>query len=187
MKQILTVFIFLSTMSQLYAQAEDGATLSKKNRIEFTLNTLDMKGFGASSFDVPEVVYSRYMGEYIKWGFYLRRVSYSALSQTYNTSPTWDGYALSASFLPFPLLVENEQFNKNWELSLGFSYTRGIGILVDRHHSSTFRTFDVSSRIGISRRIYNEIYAVCNIDLWDTWSAWSMERKSIFIGLGFGF
>ncbi len=174
-KIILLLFCCASICTTAYSQNKGNEVKNKKNRIEFSVNTIGLQDFTTPGVFIPEFGYSRYFGKYAKAGAYYRRTNYK-------TGITWNGCGLKAGFLPLPLLVKNEDFINNWELELSLGYNYAHEVTDYKSHTSTIKEFYLFSRMGVSRRIYRNLYGICNIEIWN-----QKGTVPVFIGLSYGF
>ena len=156
-KALLALLGFCIYYGSCYAQIKK-VEENKKNEFEISTLVLNTSNFAMAKSITPEFGYSRYMGEYVKIGVFYRRFSY-------NTGAKFDNYGLKAGFLPLPLFIKNEGFNKLWEAELSFNYV--YETVKWDSTSFTRKTSRVLARLGVSRKVYRNLHAFCNIDVWN--------------------
>jgi hypothetical protein len=157
-KKMLLLFCFFSYCYAGYSQNIE-VEGKKKNEVEVSFIVLSTSNFAlAKSIPPPEFGYSRCLGQYVKVGAFYSRVNYQ-------TGLKLDNYGLKAGFLPLPLFVKNEEFKKLWELELSFNYVYEVSKYEDVNAIDT-NSNRVFARLGISRKIYNNLYGFSNIGIW---------------------
>ncbi|PIF05711.1 MAG: hypothetical protein CSA36_05415 [Draconibacterium sp.] len=168
MRSIIIFFlILLSTCPFQVQSAEKG----KRNAVEASFYTLNTYNFRVTNSFLPEVGYSRYIGNNVKVGAFYRYFKKNKATHNY--------YGLRAGFLPVPLFVKDENFNNNWELELSMNYYYEVYKGTSPEGDFQFCQGRFFSHVGVSRKLKNNFYVFSNIYVWN--------KRDVFIGIRYKF